>query len=140
MITLRLDASMDGANDQSDGATISVPFKATLPLRKGVSHSPSGPRTIDEATRSALLTSIARSRAWVDTIFKDPAADIGTIAKRENLAERRVRFLAPLAYLSPRVIEAIAEGRAPAYLTVTRLARNLPTVWPERTALQGRGQ
>jgi hypothetical protein len=28
--------------------------------------------------------------------------------------------------LSPRVIQAIAEGRAPADLTVTRLARNLP--------------
>ena len=39
--------------------------------------------------------------------------DIGTIAKRENLAERHVRFLTPLAYLSPRIIEAIAEGRAP---------------------------
>jgi hypothetical protein len=34
----------------------------------------------------------------------------------------------PLAYLSPRIIEAIAEGRAPADLTVTRLARNLPTL------------
>jgi hypothetical protein len=30
------------------------------------------------------------------------------IAKRENLAERHVRFLVPLAYLSPRIIEAIA--------------------------------
>jgi site-specific DNA recombinase len=130
-IAPRLDASMDGANDQSDGRTISVPFKATLPVRKGISYSPSRRQTIDEATRSALLTSIARSRAWVDTIVKDPA-DIGTIAKRENLAERHVRFLAPLAYLSPRVIEAIAEGRAPADLTVTRLARNLPLTWADQ--------
>jgi site-specific DNA recombinase len=59
-ITPRLDTSVDGANDQSDGPTISVPFKAALPLRKGISHSPSGPRTIDEVTRSALLTAIAR--------------------------------------------------------------------------------
>ena len=131
-ITPRLDASVDGANDQSRGATISIPFKAALPLRKGVSHSPSGRQAIDEVTRSALLTSIARSRAWVDTIVKHPAADTGTIAKRENLAERRVRFLAPLAYLSPRIIEAIAEGRAPVDLTVTRLARNLPTVWADQ--------
>jgi site-specific DNA recombinase len=65
-------------------------------------------------------------------MVKDPAANIGTIAKRENLAERHVRFLAPLAYLSPRIIEAIAEGRAPADLTVTRLARNLPTVWADQ--------
>ena len=128
-ITPRLDPSADGANDQIDGATISVPFKALLPLRKGISHSPSGRQAIDEATRSALLTAIVRSRAWVETILEDPAADLGTIAKRESLAERHVRFLMPLAYLSPRMIEAIAEGRAPANLTVTRLARNLPTVW-----------
>ncbi len=38
----------------------------------------------------------------------------------------------PLAYLAPRVIEAIAEGRAPADLTVTRLVRNLPTVWADQ--------
>jgi site-specific DNA recombinase len=131
-ITPRLDASVNDANDQSNGPTISVPFTATLPLRRGISHSPLGRQAIDEATRSALLTAIARSRAWVDTILKDPAADIGTIAKRENLAERHVRFLIPLAYLSPRIIEAIAEGRAPADQAVTRLVRNLPTVWADQ--------
>jgi site-specific DNA recombinase len=131
-ITLRSGDLRDAANNQNDAPTISVPFTASLPLRKGISHSPSGNDAIDEATRSALLTAIARSRAWVDTIVIDPATDIGTIAKRENLAERHVRFLAPLAYLSPLVIEAIAEGRAPGDLTVTRLARNLPLTWTEQ--------
>ncbi len=131
-ITLRSGDVLDAANNQNDGPTISLPFAATLPLRKGISHTPSGGQAIEEATRSALLIAIARSKAWVDTIVKDPATDIGTIAKRENLAERHVRFLAPLAYLSPRIIEAIAEGRAPANLTVTRLARNLPTVWADQ--------
>ena len=57
---------------------------------------------------------------------KDPALDFYAYRLgREKLVERQVRFLAPLAYLSPRVIQAIAEGRAPADLTVTRLARNL---------------
>jgi site-specific DNA recombinase len=45
---------------------------------------------------------------------------------------RHVRFLAPLAYLSPRIIEAIAEGRAPVDVTVTRLVRNLPAVWADQ--------
>ena len=107
-------------------------FTSTLHLRQGISHTPLGGQTIDEVTRSAMLTAIARSRAWSDTIVKDPEADIGTIARRENLAERHVRFLAPLAYLSPRIIMAIANGRAPANLTVTRLVRNLPTVRAEQ--------
>jgi site-specific DNA recombinase len=131
-ITPRLDASVHDANDQSNAPTISVPFKAALPLRKGISHSPSGRQAIGEATRSALLRAIARSRGWIDAMVKDPAANIETIAKQENLAERHVRFLAPLAYLSPRIIEAIAEARAPADFTVTRLVRNLPTVWVDQ--------
>jgi site-specific DNA recombinase len=38
----------------------------------------------------------------------------------------------PLAYLSPRIIEAVAEGRAPANLTGTRLVRNRPKVWADQ--------
>ncbi|HTZ67345.1 MAG TPA: hypothetical protein VMB83_07745 [Roseiarcus sp.] len=111
---------------------ISVPFTATLPLRKGIAHTPSSDQAMDDSTRSALLKAIARSRAWADIIANDPATDIETIAKRENLAERHVRFLRPLAYLSPRIIEAIAEGRAPTDLTVTRLVRNLPAIWADQ--------
>lgn len=131
-ITARSGAPPDAANNQNDGPTISVPFTPNLPLRKGISHMPSGGQVIDEATRSAILTAIARSRAWIDMLVKDPAMKIGTIAKRENLAERHVRFLTPLAYLSPRIIEAIAEGRAPADFTVTRLVRNLPAIWVDQ--------
>ena len=87
---------------------------------------------MDEARRASLLTAIARSRQGIETMVKDPALDFGTIARREKLAERHIRFLAPLAYLSPRIIQAIAEGRAPADLTVTRLARNLPLAWAEQ--------
>jgi site-specific DNA recombinase len=47
--------------------------------------------------------------------------------------------LAPLAYLSPRVIQAIAEGRAPADLTVTQLVRNLPLTWAEQEEKLGLG-
>ena len=48
-----------------------------------------------------------------------------------------MRFLAPLAYLSPRIIDAIAEGRAPVDVTVTRLVRNLPAVCRTRTSNSG---
>jgi hypothetical protein len=61
-ITLRSGDLLDAASRQRDVPTISVPFKATLPLRKGISHGPSGGQAIDEATRSALLMAIARSR------------------------------------------------------------------------------
>jgi len=130
-ITLQLNDDSE-AGGASSPSTISIPFVPRLPLRKGVAHSPTRQSAMDEARHLSLLTTIARSRDWIETIVKDPALDFGAIARRENLAERHVRFLAPLAYLSPRVIEAIAEGRAPAELTVTRLARHLPLSWTEQ--------
>ncbi len=125
------DAGNEPSENDSDPMLL-IPFKPNLPLRKGVAHAPSGGAAMDEATRSALLIAIARSRAWVDTITADRTTAFSTISEREKLAERHVRFLAPLAYLSPRIIEAIAEGRAPADLTITRLVRGLPTVWAEQ--------
>jgi site-specific DNA recombinase len=46
--------------------------------------------------------------------------------------ERHIRLLVPLAFASPRVISAIAEGTAPADLTVPGLARALPYSWAEQ--------
>jgi site-specific DNA recombinase len=42
------------------------------------------------------------------------------------------RPMAPLAFLSPRVIAAIVDGTAPADLTVTGLAKALPNSWAEQ--------
>ena len=94
---------------------------------------------MDEARRISLLTAIARSRHWIEAILKHPAVDFGAIGKHEKLAERHVRFLAPLTYLSPRIIQAIAEGRAPADMTVTQLTRNLPLPWTEQEEQLGLG-
>jgi hypothetical protein len=81
-----------------------------------------------------LLTAIARSRSWIDKLIATEGT-IADIAASEKLVERHVRFLAPLAYLSPRIVEAIVDGRAPADLTVSRLARDLSLSWiaQERT-------
>ena len=48
------------------------------------------------------------------------------IARSENKGERHIRYLAPLALVSPRIVEAIASGNAPADLTITMLARCAP--------------
>ena len=50
---------------------------------------------------------------------------VAKIAENEALGERHIRLLAPLAFLSPRIIAAIVNGTAPADLTVTGLAKAL---------------
>jgi hypothetical protein len=136
-IEVTLQEGEEPAGAASSASTISIPLAATRPLRKGVSHSPTRQDAIDDAQRISLLTAIARSRNWIEAILKDPKIDFGVLAKRENLAERQLRFLAPLGYLSPSIIQAIAEGRAPADLTITKLARSLPPSWAEQEKCLG---
>ena len=57
------------------------------------------------------------------------AASTDEIAMREGVGERNIRKLLPLAWLSPRIIDAIADGTAPASLTVSRLSAALPHDW-----------
>jgi site-specific DNA recombinase len=45
-------------------------------------------------------------------------------------AMRRMQM--PLAFLSPRIVDAIANGNAPADLTVTSLTSTLPHNWAEQ--------
>ena len=63
-------------------------------------------------------------------------ASFPEIAERESQGERHLRLLAPLAFVSPRIIAAIAGGTAPAELTVTGLAKALPYSWAEQEQVQ----
>jgi site-specific DNA recombinase len=79
-----------------------------------------------------LTGAIAKSRRWINDLRDGRIASFEDIALREGQGERHIRLLAPLAFTSPRIISAIAEGTAPADLTVTGLARALPYSWAEQ--------
>jgi hypothetical protein len=61
-----------------------------------------------------------------------PGGSFEEIARSENKVERHIRHLAPLAFVSPRIVEAIANGSAPADLTVTSLTSALPRSWTKQ--------
>src|SRR5438128_11377662 len=71
-------------------------------------------------------------RQWMDDLAHGRAASFAAIARREGKAERHIRLLAPLAFLSPRIVAALLDGTAPADLTLTQLARALPYSWTEQ--------
>ena len=83
-------------------------------------------------TRDTLLTAIGKARVWVDDLVKGRASSFAEIAPREGKVERHIRFLAPLAFVSPRLIAAIIDGAAAADITVSDLARSLPYFWAEQ--------
>ena len=99
---------------------------------KGILHAPSAKPAMKAESRDALLTAIAKARRWIDDIRLGRIVSFAEIAEHEAQGERHIRLLAPLAFVSPRIIAAIVDGTAPADLTVTGLARALPYSWAEQ--------
>jgi hypothetical protein len=78
-----------------------------------------------------LLKAVARARRWCDDLILGHTGSVDELARREDLDRRSVRRLVPLGFLSPRVVEAIVEGRQPPDLSVMALTRriDLPLLW-----------
>jgi hypothetical protein len=114
------------ASTQVDNPTLdrpaasNSPFTITLPWTapsfaavKGIIHEPREKPGMKPESRDGLLTAIAKTRKWIDDIRLGHFASFAEIAEREAVGERQIRLLAPLAFLSPRIIAAIVDGRAP---------------------------
>src|SRR5437868_13503611 len=115
------------------GATITIPWTGPMPAAvKGIVHIPAHNTPIKPSRRETLLTAIAKARQWVDDLAQGRTATFAQIGRREGKVERHVRLLAPLAFLSPRIVSALLDGTAPADLTVTTLVRALPHSWAKQ--------
>ena len=86
-----------------------------------------------------LLKAVARARRWADDLVSGKVRSVSDLARREGIDGRSVRRLIPLGFLSPRIVEAIAEGRQPADLTVEALTRriDLPLLWSAQEQMLG---
>jgi site-specific DNA recombinase len=79
---------------------------------KGIIHEPGAKPAMKPESRDALLIAIAKARGWIDDIRLGRLASFAEIAEREAHCERHIRLLAPIAFLSPRIIAAIVDGTA----------------------------
>jgi site-specific DNA recombinase len=133
-ITLQSPASPHGQAAVDAGSlastTLHLPWTPTsASARKGIAWQPSAQSNLDPATSDLLLTAIARARSWMNDLGEGRINSFEEIARSENKVVRHIRHLAPLAFVSPRIVEAIANGSAPADITVSSLARALPHGW-----------
>ena len=136
-ITLRGSSSPEGqgTGDASPlvPKTLHLPWTPTSAwARKGIAWKPSAQANLDPATSDILLTAIARARSWMNDLSEGRIDSFEEIARGENKGERHIRRLIPLAFVSPRIVEAIANGSAPADLTVTSLTSALPHSWTKQ--------
>jgi DNA invertase Pin-like site-specific DNA recombinase len=123
--------------DPNGPSRMELPFRSNGPATKGVAHEPSPEAFLDERERDTLLRAIAKARGWVEAVASGQTPSFEAIASREKIAVRHVRRLAPLAFLAPRVIAAIADGVAPSGLTVSALTTALPHSWSAQERMMG---
>jgi site-specific DNA recombinase len=69
----------------------------------------------------ALLKAFARARGWFDELASGRVRSLVEIARREGLPKRYVTRLTKLAFVSPTLTDAIAQGRAPAAFNLQML-------------------
>jgi site-specific DNA recombinase len=115
------------------GTSVVVPWSPTRVAEiKGILHPPLPHTTVSSSTRDSLLGAIARARIWMEEIVQGRVVSFAQIAEREGKVERHIRLLAPLAFVSPRIISEMIDGPIPTGLTVTGLAKGLAYSWAEQ--------
>ncbi len=139
-IEIAIRSSAGTETDSEEPSRIkSIAFTPAGNLTKGIRHRPGASVGLTDADRSAILAAIVRSRTWVDAVLGDPNETFESIAAREGRSARYIKLLAPLAYVSPRIVEALVDGSPVAELTVTALAKSLPISWAEQESTYLRG-
>ncbi len=87
-IAIEFSSNSEEPEPVTDPQVVTVPFSCAAPPRKGIAHEPSIADRLDDASRAALLSAIARSQRGIDTLLAKPSQSFGTIAEAEKLAER----------------------------------------------------
>ncbi|KQT17219.1 hypothetical protein ASG40_17715 [Methylobacterium sp. Leaf399] len=90
-----------------------------------------GLRPMKVEDRARILKAVATARSWIDDLLAARIADTDAIAMREGCSERSVRMTLSLAQLSPRIVQALVEGRLPRGIGIKSLAE-LPLSWAEQ--------
>jgi site-specific DNA recombinase len=129
-----VDIELKG-EEQDHVRPISLPWKAhAFQSVKGVLHQPDEQPTLGAEARDAILLAVAKARVWIDDLASGRIQSFAEIAQSEGRVERHIRLLAPLAFVPPPTLAAIAEGTLNRDVTVTTLARAVPLLWSPRGA------
>jgi hypothetical protein len=90
-------------------------------------------------TDRKLIKTIADARFWFDQLASGEAVSIDDIAAKAGIPASEISRALPLAFLAPKIVEAILHGRQPIELTAKGLKRmgHLPLAWKDQEQLLG---
>lgn len=87
----------------------------------------------------ALIDMIVRANSYLESLTNGAASSLADVAEQHGTDGSEVSRLLPLAFLSPRLVEAVLSGNQPIELGARRLARmgKLPSAWNDQADLLG---
>ena len=116
----------------TDVVSINVPMtfkkrggRKIIVLPDGSHGHPEAVATID----NTMIKAIARAFRWQKLLENGTYACLDDIAKAEKLSASFVSRIYRLVLLAPDIIEAILDGRQPAYLALKNLLIAVPPDW-----------
>ncbi|MGB9366214.1 MAG: recombinase family protein [Xanthobacteraceae bacterium] len=116
-----------------------IPWAKTAMKRQRAVLPPDDPsadrRPIRADSRNKLLQSIARGRRWLAEL-QSGALDAEAIARRDGCSKRHVNMTISLAFISPELVQAAADGMLPRGVGVARLI-DAPAVWTRQLEMLG---
>lgn len=113
-----------------------IPLPARKPFREAKLRIDSGDP--GKPVNDDLLRLLSDARAALELVQSSPELSLHQIGKREGRCRTHLARLLRIAWLSPRIVEAIVEGMQPRKLNRQMLlAANVPIYWAEQERLLG---
>jgi len=133
------NAGQDSATGEPELIRLSLPMRIRrrgvemkLVLGAGVPQ-PAGKPDV------TLIRAIARGRRWFE-LMREEQRPLIELAKAEQLSPRYIARHLELAFLAPKIVETILDGRQPPTLSLQMLKQvELPLCWLEQEKLLGFG-
>jgi hypothetical protein len=125
-------------HSNGDGRSVTVRVPISIRRRGGrkLVLAPDGAEvTAAPVTRhvdNVMVKALARAFRWRDMLESGEYATIREIAAAEKINESYAGRVLRLTLLAPELVEAIMQGRQPAWLGLNVLMKGLPALWSEQ--------
>lgn len=102
--------------------------RKVIVLPDGTQGNPAVKATID----NTMIKAVARAFRWQKLLENGTYGCLDEIARAERIGASFVSRIIRLSLLAPDIVDAILDGRQPAYLTLKDLMRPIPVSWQEQ--------
>jgi hypothetical protein len=133
--SMRISINLAALGSEGE-APIELPVPERKPFREAKLRIDQTTAT-DQIDRK-LVSLIAEAMEVRELVLASPELSLNQLGKREGRCRTQLGKLFRLSWLSPRIIEAIIDGRQPARLDRRALLEaDLPTCWQEQMRMRG---